>query len=53
MPKTTLAVTLDANLVGELDHLVSKRRFASRSQYDLWHAERRRNQLRVARLAPA
>ena len=32
MPKTKLAVTLDANLVGELDHLVSKRRFANRSQ---------------------
>ena len=32
MPKTKLAVTLDTNLVGELDHLVSKRRFASRSQ---------------------
>ena len=32
MPKTKLAVTLDATLVGELDHLVSKRRFASRSQ---------------------
>ena len=32
MPKTKLAVTLDANLVGELDHLVSRRRFANRSQ---------------------
>ena len=32
MPKTKLAVTLDTTLVGELDHLVSKRRFASRSQ---------------------
>ena len=32
MPKRKLAVTLDANLVGELDHLVSKRRFANRSQ---------------------
>ena len=32
MPKTKLAVTLDANLVSQLDHLVSKRRFANRSQ---------------------
>src|SRR6266536_2983389 len=32
MPKTKLAVTLDASLVGELDNLVSKRRFANRSQ---------------------
>jgi metal-responsive CopG/Arc/MetJ family transcriptional regulator len=32
MPKTKLAVTMDANLVDELDHLVSKRRFANRSQ---------------------
>ncbi len=30
--QTKLAVTLDASLVGELDHLVSKRRFANRSQ---------------------
>ena len=32
MPKTKLAVTLDANQMRELDHLVSKRRFANRSQ---------------------
>lgn len=32
MPKTKLAVTLDTALVGELDHLVSRRRFANRSQ---------------------
>jgi metal-responsive CopG/Arc/MetJ family transcriptional regulator len=32
MPKTKLAVTLDTSLVDELDHLVSKRRFANRSQ---------------------
>jgi metal-responsive CopG/Arc/MetJ family transcriptional regulator len=32
MPKTKLAVTLDSKLVGELDHLVAKRRFANRSQ---------------------
>ena len=32
MPKTKLAVTLDAGLVSELDQLVSKRRFANRSQ---------------------
>ena len=32
MPKTKLAVTLDASLVGELDHLVSRHRFANRSQ---------------------
>jgi Arc/MetJ-type ribon-helix-helix transcriptional regulator len=30
--KTKLAVTLDAALVLELDHLVSKHRFANRSQ---------------------
>jgi len=32
MAKTKLAVTLDSALVGELDQLVSKRRFANRSQ---------------------
>jgi metal-responsive CopG/Arc/MetJ family transcriptional regulator len=32
MPKTKLAVTLDAELVGELDHLVAERRFPNRSQ---------------------
>jgi metal-responsive CopG/Arc/MetJ family transcriptional regulator len=32
MPKTKLAVTLDTALVSELDQLVSKRRFANRSQ---------------------
>lgn len=32
MPKTKLAITLDTTLVGELDELVSKRRFANRSQ---------------------
>lgn len=32
MPKTKVAVTLDRKLVGELDHLVSQRRFANRSQ---------------------
>lgn len=32
MPKTKLAVTLDASLVSELDQLVSKRHFANRSQ---------------------
>jgi len=32
MPKTKLAVTLDSTLVSELDKLVSKRRFANRSQ---------------------
>jgi len=32
MPKTKLAVTLDADLVGELDHLVAKRYFPNRSQ---------------------
>jgi len=32
MPKTKLAVTLDANLVGELDHLVAERHFPNRSQ---------------------
>jgi metal-responsive CopG/Arc/MetJ family transcriptional regulator len=32
MPKTKLAVTLDSDLVNELDQLVAKRRFANRSQ---------------------
>jgi len=32
MPKTKLAVTLDADLVGELDHLVAERQFPNRSQ---------------------
>ena len=32
MSKTKLAVSLDAKLVGELDHLVAERRFPSRSQ---------------------
>lgn len=32
MAKTKLAITLDTALVGELDQLVSARRFANRSQ---------------------
>ena len=32
MAKTKLAVTMDSDLVVELDQLVSKRRFANRSQ---------------------
>ncbi|MFI5183942.1 MAG: ribbon-helix-helix domain-containing protein [Vicinamibacteria bacterium] len=32
MAKTKVAVTLEANLVAELDQLVSRRRFANRSQ---------------------
>ena len=32
MPKTKLAVTLDADLVLELDHLVAERHFPNRSQ---------------------
>ena len=32
MPKTKLAVTLDADLVENLDHLVAARQFANRSQ---------------------
>jgi Arc/MetJ-type ribon-helix-helix transcriptional regulator len=32
MAKTKLAVTLDAGLVEELDHLVAERRFPNRSQ---------------------
>jgi metal-responsive CopG/Arc/MetJ family transcriptional regulator len=32
MPKTKLAVTIDAELVEELDHLVAERRFPNRSQ---------------------
>ena len=32
MPKTKLAVTLDAGLVENLDQLVAERRFANRSQ---------------------
>jgi len=32
MPKTKLAVTIDADLVENLDHLVAERHFANRSQ---------------------
>ena len=32
MPKTKLAVTLEASLVGEIDHLVAERHFPNRSQ---------------------
>ena len=32
MPKTKLAVTLDADLVDDLDHLVAERQFTNRSQ---------------------
>lgn len=32
MPKTKVAVTLDAELLGEVDALVSQNRFANRSQ---------------------
>jgi Arc/MetJ-type ribon-helix-helix transcriptional regulator len=32
VPKTKLAVTLDADLVENLDHLVAARQFANRSQ---------------------
>jgi len=32
MPKTKLAVTLDTDLVGELDHLVAEHQFPNRSQ---------------------
>jgi len=32
MPKTKVAVTLDENLVDELDGLVASRRFSNRSQ---------------------
>jgi len=32
MPKTKVAVTLDTVLLGQVDHLVAKRRFANRSQ---------------------
>jgi len=32
MPKAKLAITLDTSLVGELDRLVSQRRFANRSE---------------------
>lgn len=32
MRKTKLAVTLNADLVGELDHLVAEHRFPNRSQ---------------------
>lgn len=32
MPKTKLAVTLDTELVGELDRLVAERHFPNRSQ---------------------
>jgi metal-responsive CopG/Arc/MetJ family transcriptional regulator len=32
MPKTKLAITIDADLVEELDHLVAERQFPNRSQ---------------------
>jgi len=32
MPKAKVAVTLETSLLSQLDHLVSKRRFANRSQ---------------------
>ncbi len=32
MPKTKVAVTLDSVLLGQLDHLVARRRFQNRSQ---------------------
>ncbi len=32
MPKTKLAVTMDAALLKNLDHLVARRQFANRSQ---------------------
>ncbi len=32
MPKTKVAVTLDADLVGRIDELVARRRFRNRSQ---------------------
>jgi Arc/MetJ-type ribon-helix-helix transcriptional regulator len=32
VPKTKVAVTLDTVLLGQLDHLVAKRRFQNRSQ---------------------
>lgn len=32
MPKTKVAVTLDADLLDRLDHLVARRRFRNRSQ---------------------
>jgi Arc/MetJ-type ribon-helix-helix transcriptional regulator len=32
VPKTKVAVTLDSGLLGQVDHLVAKRRFQNRSQ---------------------
>jgi len=32
VPKTKVAVTIDAVLLGQVDHLVAKRRFQNRSQ---------------------
>lgn len=32
MPKTKVAVTLDSEILGELDELISQRRFPNRSQ---------------------
>jgi Arc/MetJ-type ribon-helix-helix transcriptional regulator len=32
MPKTKVAVTIDSDVLGELDELVAQRRFPSRSQ---------------------
>jgi metal-responsive CopG/Arc/MetJ family transcriptional regulator len=54
MPKTKIAVTVDKNLVAELDDMVAERRFANRSQgIEVALAEKlgRVNKARLAREA--
>jgi metal-responsive CopG/Arc/MetJ family transcriptional regulator len=51
MPKTKLAVTLDSALVSELDQLVSRRRFANRSQAIEVAVAEKLDRLAKARLA--
>jgi Arc/MetJ-type ribon-helix-helix transcriptional regulator len=51
MPKTKLAVTLDSALVSELDQLVSRRRFANRSQAIEAAVAEKLDRLAKARLA--
>jgi metal-responsive CopG/Arc/MetJ family transcriptional regulator len=51
MPKTKLAVSLDSALVSELDRLVSRRRFANRSQAVEVAVAEKLERLKKARLA--
>jgi Arc/MetJ-type ribon-helix-helix transcriptional regulator len=51
MPKTKVAVTIDAELLGRLDALIAKRRFPSRSQAIETAVEEKLARLKRARLA--